>query len=217
MKTKKQLLLFALSILFLQNTDAQIAMIKGTGISDDGSNDRESIILDFGVEVKIKGRLTGQLSVSSSKGYYNSAYREKRIVTPQLRYYFKKDAWTKSPYIGLVFQQNIGKVDVYDDYGKVDFKYTSFTKYGAGVILGTHIKIYKRFGIDLHIGVLREKGDLTVKVKESSHLHPMSKNYTYLEHGAVNNRFFAGFNFYFAIGKIQTTTKKITKNTEGSF
>lgn len=216
MKTRKQILFFALSFLFLQNTNAQFMILKGTGIFDNG-NDSPFIILDFGVEVKIKGQLTGQLSVGASALYYDSAVREKLIVTPQLRYYFKKDAWMKSPYIGLVFQQNIGNVDEFDDYGKVDFKYTTFTKYGAGVILGTHIKIYKRFGIDLHMGVLREKGDLTIKVIESSTLHTMPKNYTYIEYGAVNNRFFAGFNFYFAIGKIQTPTKKIIKNTEGSF
>ncbi len=215
MKTKKQLLLFALSFLFLQNTNAQVAMLKATGIllpNAAGS----SIILDGGIEFKIKGHWTGQVSFSSSKSHNYTYTREKTIITPQLRYYFKKDAWMKSPYIGLVFQQNIGRDDEIDDNYWTDFKFTSFIKYGAGVIMGKHIKVRKRFGIDIHLGVLREKGDKTVTVEEHDPKHTMPKNYTYLEHGAVNNRFFAGFNFYFAIGRIQTQTKKITKNTEGS-
>ena len=181
MKTKQRFLILILICLFSQNVNAQIAMLKATGIF--AFNDCGSIILDFGVEVKIKRRLTGQLSVGTSYGYYNSACRGKQIVTPQLRYYFEKDVWLKSPYIGLVFQQNIGSVNVSDDYGKVDWKYTSFTKYGAGFILGHHIKIYKRFGIDLHIGVLREKGDLTIRVEEHAPIHTMPKNYTYFEKG----------------------------------
>jgi Protein of unknown function (DUF3575) len=202
MKCIKCILLFSLSFVFLQNTNAQIAMLKATGILNPINDNRHiGIILDFAVEAKIKGRLTGQLSVSSSKGYYNSAYREKLIVTPQLRYYFKKDSWLKSPYLGLVLQKNVGKADVDDDNNWTDFKYTSFTKYGAGLMIGQHIKVRKNFGIDIHLGFLREKGDNMVRVEEHDPKHVMPKNYTYFEKGAVNNRFFAGFNFYFAIDK----------------
>ena len=193
---KQLLLILILSI--SQSSNAQIAMLKATGLllpHNGGGN----IIFDGGVEVKIKGQWTGQLSFSSSIATNYTYNREKTIVSPQLRYYFKKDAWLKSPYMGFVLQHHVGKDDEIDDSDYVDFKYTSYTKYGAGIILGHHIKVYKNFGIDLHLGVLREKGDNTVKVEEHSTLHTNPKTYTYMEKGAVNNRVFWGFNFYFAI------------------
>lgn len=215
MKTKILVLLFALSFLFLQNINAQVAMLKATGILIPYGNSG-IVIFDGAIEFKIKKQFTGQVSFGYSKSANYTYNREKTIITPQLRYYFKKDAWMQSPYIGLVFQQNTGKKDVFDDSDYVDFIYTSFTKFGVGLMLGKHFKVRKRLGIDVHLGVLREKGDLTIKVVESSRLHTVPKNYSYMENGAVNNRFFAGFNFYIPIEGPQTTTKKITKNTEGS-
>lgn len=193
---KQLLLILILSI--AQNANAQVAMLKATGLllpHNGGGN----IIFDGGVEFKIKGQWTGQLSFSSSIATNYTYNCEKTIVSPQLRYYFKKDAWLKSPYMGFVLQHHVGKDDEIDDSDYVDFKYTSYTKYGAGIILGHHIKVYKNFGIDLHLGVLREKGDKTIKVHEQARNHLMPKDYTYMEKGAVNNRVFWGFNFYFAI------------------
>lgn len=195
---KQPLLILILILSIAQNANAQIAMLKATGLllpHNGGGN----IIFDGGVEVKIKGQWTGQVSFSSSKATNYTYNREKTIIAPQLRYYFKKDAWLKSPYLGLVLQKNDGKDDKIDDNDWTDFKFTTYSKFGVGFILGHHIKIRKNFGIDLHLGLLREKGDNIIRVEEHDRKHIMPKNYTYMEKGAVNNRVFWGFNFYFAI------------------
>ena len=213
MKTQKLLLIFISSFLFLQNINAQYLMFKGTAalVVADLS---VLLILDTGIEIKITEQFTGQLSYS--KSYFGNGYtrrREKTIWTPQLRYYLKKDSWSTSPYIGILLQKHVGRNEEFDDTSVYDHKIVTFKRLGAGFIFGHHIKIYKRLGIDIHIGALGEKGDESTMVTA----YP-SRQVTVdkVEIGKTNARIFAGFNFYLAIGKINSTTKKIIKNTEGS-
>jgi hypothetical protein len=206
MKTKNLILQLVLcSFVFLQNIEAQSVFVKGTGALL--SADR--YLFDGAVEWRFKKQLGVQLSLTKTSWAGESSLNTRDFWTAQLRYYFLKNPLFESPFCGIVLQQH----DEFRFSSDLDGSNPStniLKNYGVGLMTGLHVEITKRFGVDFHIGCLGETGNQT-KTKTINNKTSVSK-----EKSKFEIRRMLGLNFYLAIGEIHSTTKKITKNTEGS-
>ncbi len=200
MKIKQPFLILILSFLFLQNIQSQsFAMFKlgGLLLPDYG------YILDGGMEFRLAPHWSTQLSVSTTQVSSDGLSIDKIIVTPQLRYYFKKDSFQKSPYFGVVLQRHkavLGEELVNENRQTIGWQAEDFTKYGIGLILGGHKKIYKRLGFDIHIGGLLEMGDVTTETYYWDVFGRVKPpNTSILEKNKLTVRPFFGLNLYWVV------------------
>ena len=219
MKSKYLFLVFI--FIFLQNIQSQSVMLKLGGLIFPTGEDL-GYILDGGIEFRLSSHWSTQLSVSTTQVRSEGKSIDKVIVTPQLRYYFKSESFQKSPYFGIVLQRHkavLGTELINEQSRPHGWQTETFTKYGVGLILGGHRKIYKRLGFDIHVGGLIEIGDINTEKGYWSVLGSTTPtNTSILENNKVTPRPFIGFNLYWAFSEPNTsTTKKITKNTEGVF
>lgn len=214
MKLLKQILLIIWCSFLLQHAAAQPVMLKGGAIIYG-----IGFVLDGGIEVKLKKQFGLQFSVTKSVFRGEGKNFEKILVSPQLRYYLKKNSWQKSPYLGVVFQNNSGTTgdEIYIS-GQAPFgwKTTGYNKFGLGFMLGGHGKIYKKLGFDIHVGGIGEIGKVDVKKEYWPNAPPNTPNSYYTEKNKTSARPFLTFNLYLILGE-STKTEKIIKNTEGSF
>ncbi len=192
--------------LFLMDSTAmysQFAMLKGAVMLIPGPSYG---VADAGIEFKVSKSVSLELSYSVRMfGIYDGFYKD--VLSFQSRYYFKGKRWNQSPFVGLVIQK-FHRKDGAETYIKRDnLKYETYEthKQALGVILGQHIKLYKRLGLDIHGGIVYQKGDETYRLYNANSTNP--KEFLYKKN-VVGTRPFAGLNLYFAIGKMPPKVEK---------
>ncbi|MBL7818504.1 MAG: DUF3575 domain-containing protein [Saprospiraceae bacterium] len=176
-------------------------------------------VIDGGFEIKLNSRLGLQFSIANSDFSFESQSHKKFIVTPQLRYYLKKDLWEKSPYFGAILQYHKGETgdEIYSSSSSAfGWQSSNYKKTGLGLMFGKHIKIYKRLGLDLHLGGIFERGNIHVKNEYWSSTPNRPANSYYTEKNKNSVRPFWTVNLYLALGEL-TKSEKIIKNTEGAY
>ena len=170
-------------------------------------------VVDAGIECKVSKNISFQLSYSiRTYGAYD--HFDKDVLSFQSRYYFKGKRWNQSPFVGLVIQK-FHRKDAAETYLERDnLRYQTYEtdKQALGIILGQHIKIYKRLGLDIHAGFVYQKGDETYRLYNANPSTPKELLY---KKNVVGTRPFAGFNLYFAIGKMPPKIEK-SKSTSDS-
>jgi hypothetical protein len=197
MKTTIKIIAFCLSILGLQNIEAQSVMLKGTIFffpTDVGG----FAVLDAGVETKINPTNSLLFSVGASTQSGEDLSVNKNIFTAQWRYHFKKENWFKSPFLGALVQRhsNDKGEGIYNPTYQ-GWKTTMSKKWGLGFIGGQNIQIYKRLGCEFHGGLISEMGDKNI----TTELIGTQKSLMKIKND-INVRPFLGFNFYLALGKV---------------
>lgn len=192
--------------LFLMNSTvmySQFAMLKGAVML---IPEPSYGVADAGIEFKVSKSISLEASYSVRMyGNYDGFYKD--VLSFQSRYYFKGKRWNQSPFVGLVVQK-FNRNDGAETYiERDDLRYETYEthKQALGVILGHHFKIYKRLGLDIHGGFVRQKGDETYRLYNANSLQP--KEFLYKK-DVVGTRPFAGLNLYFAIGKMPPKVEK---------
>ncbi len=198
--------------LFLMNSTvmySQIVMLKGAVILIPEPSFGAA---DAGIEFKVSKNISLELSYSiSTRGNYD--HFDKDVLSFQSRYYFKGKRWNQSPFVGLVIQKFHRKnaAETYIERDNLKYETYETHKQALGVILGQHIKIYKRLGLDIHGGVVYQKGDETYRLYNSIPFKPIEflnkKN-------VVSTRPFAGLNLYLAIGKMPPKVEKTKRASD---
>ncbi len=203
---KANRIVFSLLItLFLMDTiHAQRAMFKGAVLllfEDTNSY----AVADAGFEIKLNKNISTQISFSARSWDGDSYHNTKTVWSLQSRYYFKGDRWNQSPFVGVVLQKfyKYKSSESSTQYNVYTLKKTD--KVSLGPIFGKNIIIYKRFGLDIHAGIVAQLGDemTTIDYNVSSKPNEITN-----KKNVVNARPFAGFNLYFAIGKMPPKVEK---------
>ena len=208
MKAKLALLSFSVCLFLLNSAViySQTVMIKGALMLIPGPSYG---VADAGIELKVSKNISLELSYSiRMRGDYD--HFDKDVLSFQSRYYFKGKRWNQSPFVGLVIQKFHRKdgAETYLERDNLRYQTYETHKQAVGVILGQHIKLYKRLGLDIHGGIVYQKGDETYRLYNANSLKP--KEFLYKKN-VVGKRPFAGLNLYFAIGKMPP---KVEKNKE---
>ena len=99
---KTLLLPIFLIIICLNSNYAQVVALKATGFA--AGADATILLADGGIEFYFKKHWGAQLAYSFLEFSSESRYRNKKIITPQLRYYFKENGWRRSLYTGILAQ-----------------------------------------------------------------------------------------------------------------
>lgn len=204
MQLKSQTILSTLIAIILsaQNVCAQKAMLKGGGIL---LLDLESSagIIDVGFEYKINKKFSVQLSGSASgKNGNDEGSNNKTVVSLQSRYYLNGEKWGRSPFAGVVVQKLRttdwrleGGFHSPDSYIGLEKK---ANKAALGFILGHNVQIFRRIGLDFHVGAVGQLGRET-RVSKASKTAPAL---TTVRKNALDARPFWGVNLYIALGKM---------------
>lgn len=194
----KKLLLPIFTILICLNSNyAQVAALKATGFA--AGAEATIVLADAGIEFYFKKHWGAQLSYSFLEYSTESRYRNKKVITPQLRYYFKENGWRKSLYTGILAQ--IHTQNMSDELpGSYPFPWEdiNFKKVGFGILGGSQLIIIKRFGIDVNAGLIVQGGN----EKRTLYEYSPSKT-TITEKNVVNARPFFTLNFYLMLGKMK--------------
>jgi hypothetical protein len=211
MKNNLKALIILLLSMTWQMSYAQDLFLKASGIVLSGSSS-ERKLLDVGIEAAIYKNWHCQVSYSIFDYRGEGASKNKKIWSLQARQYLSK-VNEKDSYYGIVFQkyQLQDRNSVYSV--PRDTFLTKFAtsiennQFGLGGILGSNIKIYKRFGIDFHIGGVAQIGkkDTRLTFAKNGNLLPSTSE---IQKGKITIRPFWGLNFYIALGKFHPTRDK---------
>lgn len=199
-------------ICFAVSVRAQVALIKAGGflaINPGGDGGGRSII-DLGLECKINKSFSAQLSLSGSDlKFIGQEIKSKKVVSLQARYYYLAryaDDFPIKPFVGLVAQKVKREltefVSTYPDY------YTKLQedsqKTALGIITGQNLFVYKRFGLDTHLGLVGELGKKTRITKENANTAAL----TNVKRHDFSIRPFWGLNVFVALGKMPPKKSK---------
>jgi hypothetical protein len=154
---KKFMLVWTLG-LFCASLRSQTVFLKGSGIMTIGYASIGGC--DLGLEVGFTKHLTAQVSYSYGFLTGDSRFVDRYRVTPQLRYYIQESG--RDFYGGLVIPYRWGS-DSQERSSNV-YEKTDFNKWGGGLIAGWQLRIWKRFGIDSHLGYVAFYGRETVQL-----------------------------------------------------
>jgi hypothetical protein len=204
MQTKYLISLVFVLCLVTQNTFSQSFAIKASVPIVFDYNFQTGY--DLGFEANIYKKWTGQVSFTTLKG--GGAVYNKQLWAFQIRHYWKND-WTNSAYGGLLVQNHfLNRVFMTETRPNPLEKFDEVEKkWGAGFIIGGQPRIAGRFGLDIHIGLLFQKGTI-----ETAYTHFDPKlDYVKTENTAIKTRLFWGMNLYIALGKMpesKTTNKE---------
>ena len=201
MKTRRLILFIISSLLLLQNLQSQSFLFKVGGKL--GLITGTNLVIDSGIELQFRKHLGVQFSYTNIFYESESGYSFQILSTPQLRFYHRNNEWLQ-PYCGLILQKHYMDSDLsqYNGNGLG----VNFTKYGVGIIVGQHLKVYKSIGFDFHLGFLREKGDVRTTKYFRDNTTSSKTNTT--EKGKLTERLFWGINLYFNVGKQNNSKKK---------
>ena len=198
MKIKCLLLSCLLTALFLPRSPfAQKAMLKGIAfivLSEGGP-----AVADIGVEIPLTKKVTVELSFSGS----SFSDVSKDAWSLQSRYYFLKqdDTWANAYFVGGVLQKYNRTLSYTESY---PYENNATKSTAAGIIVGRNQRIYKRFGIDMHLGLV---GLLGNQIITTTYAAPRPQDIS-AKNNVLDAHFFWGVNFYLALGKMQPQSEK---------
>jgi hypothetical protein len=150
---------------------------------------------DLGFEAKIYKNWTGQVSFTSYK--HGGSLYNKQLWALQLRRYFKTD-WTNSTYGGFLVQNYFLNEVNPENQNPIKTIDKTEKNWGTGFILGMQPRLSGRLGLDIHLGLLFQNGNV-----KKIYTHYDSKlDYMKTENTLLKPRLFWGVNLYIALGKI---------------
>ena len=164
-------------------------------------------VYDLGFETKIAKKWTGQVSFTKSSDLFSEySDSDKHLWAFQVRHYLKSN-WANSLYSGLVVQKYSKDEKIYYVTHPELSTATSVDKrWGGGLIVGYQFKIFRRLGLDIHGGLIAQRGK-----KETTEVYKVTKPNS-VENETITFKLhpFWGVNLYMALGKmfVSDTDKK---------